>query len=122
MGNDKNPNRAQIDGIVDYDLFMIRIKPENPKRIKLKIKFVFNKTNSRYFRQTTQTLNAQTKIADVDKLNYIGLPLNVWLNGRESIQFIINKYLVHSKWCIQGCYRVKHNDKFVKIHKKKWNQ
>ena len=107
---------------IKFNLYFIRTEPETPKKMKLKINFVHNKRKCRWEINPKQSLNTKLNIGDIDKLNYIGLPLNVWLNGRESIATIIEKYLSVSKNFIQSCYRVKHNEKVMQIQKNRWNR
>merc|ERR1712228_198727 len=115
----RNDEDDDFGKIIKFDLFMVHSKPNKSKKKKLRIKFALK---SRYKPKAEHILNEETKIEDIDKLNYIGLPLNVWLNGKDSIRSIIDKYMVHSKrFCyLHGCYRVKCNDEIVEISKRRW--
>merc|ERR1712228_38372 len=115
---DKRFETESDDEFVEYDLFLIQTQS---KKMKLSIKFVLNDTGY-YRKKKAILLSEDTKIEDVDRLNYIGLPLNVWLNGKDTMRSIIDKYMVHSKrfYHFDGCYRVKDNDDIVQISKRRW--
>merc|ERR1711971_683674 len=61
------------------------------------------------------------KMKHVEHLRQVGLPLNVWLRGQETIDFIIKKYLAQSMDHIQFCYRMKES-KAQKISKRRWSE
>eukprot|EP01084_Bolivina_argentea_P155962 271774_1 len=102
------------------DLHMIRIKPYEPLRnIKLKLKFVSNEADEQ---PTKCDLNIETNIKNINDLDYIGLPLNVWINKNDSLDEIIRNNLNKVYEYIISCYRININDKKIMIIPKKiWN-
>eukprot|EP01084_Bolivina_argentea_P308883 534205_1 len=86
-------------GIATFDLHIIPIKPyKTTRNIKLKIKF---RTSDRH--------------------DYIGLPLIAWINKRDTLQYVVNKYMKKSIDYIQSCYKIRNGNKTV-ISRPRWNE
>eukprot|EP00483_Globobulimina_turgida_P006323 UN06333 len=103
------------------DLFIMRDKPlpsEISGRIKVKIKFV--NTFYKICKINPEVrLNKKTNIKDIKRLNYIGLPLIIWVKRSDSLQNIIDEYLENTKNILQRCYQITQGG-VILIARNKW--
>eukprot|EP01084_Bolivina_argentea_P308882 534204_1 len=94
-------NNVRFNEIASFDLHIISVKPyiyKTYRNIKLKIKF---RTSDRH--------------------DYIGLPLIAWINKRDTLQYVVNKYMKKSIDYIQSCYKIRNGNKTV-ISRPRWNE
>merc|ERR1712129_42523 len=114
--------------VIDYNMYLVRIKPKSKKRIPMTIKFVinYNRTWGEHD-EKFDYLNDETNIEAIDNLKYAGLPLADWLTKNDTICSILDKYPVKYKGQsymhdVTDCYRVRENEKFIEIPNSKWKQ
>lgn len=89
------------DSMDMYDIYMFSDQPL-PNKIKLKIKMA-----------GTQP--------DGEVMEFIGLPLIVWVDGKESIQSIVDKHLCRWENKIEDYFRITANNKMHKIEQENLN-
>ena len=93
-----------FDEPLSFNLYMIQTKPmDDTRNIKMSIKFM----ESSYF--------------NADR---VGVPLIIWINQNDTLQYVLNKYVKKSKRFIWHCYcesEVGDTSTVQVIPKKKWN-